>query len=51
MSKRKPIVLQHTRESLAEGVFRTLRKTILEGELEPGEWLRQENLADELSVS
>jgi DNA-binding GntR family transcriptional regulator len=51
MNKRKPIVLQHTKESLAEGVFRTLRKTILEGEFEPGEWLRQENLADELEVS
>lgn len=51
MSKRKSIVLQHTRESLAEGVFRTLREAILEGDLEPGEWLRQENLADELGVS
>lgn len=51
MNKRKPIVLQHTKESLAEGVFRTLRKAILEGEFEPGEWLRQENLADELEVS
>lgn len=51
MPKRKPIVLQHTRESLAEGVFRTLRRAILEGELEPGEWLRQESLADELDVS
>ena len=51
MSQRKPIVLQHTKESLAEGVFRTLRKAILEGEFEPGEWLRQENLADELEVS
>jgi DNA-binding GntR family transcriptional regulator len=49
--KRKPIVLQHTRESLSEGVFRTLRKAILEGEFKPGEWLRQENLADELQVS
>ena len=51
MPKRKPIVLQHTRESLAEGVFHTLRKAILDGELEPGEWLRQETLADELEVS
>ena len=51
MPKRKPIVLEHTRESLAEGVFRTLRKAILEGELEPGEWLRQETLAVELKVS
>ena len=51
MSQRKPIVLQHTKESLAEGVFRTLRKAILEGDFEPGEWLRQENLADELEVS
>jgi DNA-binding GntR family transcriptional regulator len=51
MSDRKPIVLQRTRESLAESVFRALRKAILEGELEPGEWLRQESLADELDVS
>ncbi len=51
MSKRKPILLQHTKESLAEGVFRTLRNAILAGELEPGEWLRQESLADELNVS
>lgn len=51
MSKRKPIELQHTRESLAEGVFRTLRKAILDGDFEPGEWLRQEVLADELKVS
>jgi DNA-binding GntR family transcriptional regulator len=51
MPQRKPIVLQHTKESLAEGVFRTLRKAILEGDFEPGEWLRQENLADELEVS
>ena len=51
MPRRKPIVLQHTKESLAEGVFRTLRKAILEGDFEPGEWLRQENLADELEVS
>ena len=49
--KRKPMVLQHTRKSLAEGVFHTLRKAILDGELEPGEWLRQETLADELQVS
>lgn len=51
ISKRQTIFLEHTRESLAEGVFRTLRKAILEGELEPGEWLRQETLADELKVS
>ena len=51
MPKRKPIALEHTRESLAEAVFRTLRKAILEGELEPGEWLRQETLAEELKVS
>jgi DNA-binding GntR family transcriptional regulator len=51
MTKRKPIKLQHTRESLAEGVFRALRKAILDGDFEPGEWLRQEVLADELEVS
>jgi len=51
MTNRKPIVLQHTRESLAESIFRALRKAILEGEFEPGEWLRQESLAEELNVS
>ena len=51
MTARQPIQLQHSRESLVEGVFRTLRKAIIDGELEPGERLRQESLADELGVS
>lgn len=51
MEKQKGMVLHHTRESLAEAVFHTLKKAILEGDLEPGEWLRQEKLADELKVS
>jgi DNA-binding GntR family transcriptional regulator len=51
MSKRKPILSQQIKESLAGGVFRALRNAILAGELEPGEWLRQESLADELNVS
>jgi DNA-binding GntR family transcriptional regulator len=43
--------LQHTKESLAEGIFRVLRKAIVEGELKPGERLRQESLAQEIGVS
>jgi DNA-binding GntR family transcriptional regulator len=51
MAERKRIILKHTRESLAEGVFRTLREAIVEGQLKPGERLLQENLAKELDVS
>lgn len=51
MSERKPIRLNHDRESIAEGVFQALRKAILNGDLKSGEWLRQEKLAEELGVS
>jgi len=51
MPERKPIRLDHDRESIADGVFQALREAILNGELKSGEWLRQANLAEELGVS
>lgn len=36
---------------LADAVFESLSKAILDGRLEPGKWLRQEALAQELGVS
>lgn len=51
MTDREPIRLERERESLAESAFRALRDAILAGTLQPGEWLRQESLADELDVS
>jgi DNA-binding GntR family transcriptional regulator len=51
MNERKQIGLEYKKESLTQGVFRTLRNAILDGNLERGEWLRQESLAEELDVS
>lgn len=52
MSDRESIKLSdYQKESLAQSVFRTLRKAILEGTIKPGDWLRQESLAEELEVS
>ncbi len=51
MPERKPIRLDHDRASIANGVFQALREAILNGELKSGEWLRQQNLAEELGVS
>ena len=51
MPDREPLRLDHQRESLADGAFRVLRGAILSGRLQPGEWLRQEALAEELGVS
>jgi len=51
MTERETIRFDHQKESLALGVFRVLRSAILDGTLEPGEWLRQESLAEELDVS
>lgn len=48
---RDPIRLERQRESLAESAFRALRDAIMAGQLQPGEWLRQEALADELDIS
>lgn len=52
MSDRKTISLSnYQKESLAQGVFRALRNAIFDGTLKPGDWLRQESLAEELDVS
>lgn len=51
MLERKPIRLDHDRASIADGVFQALREAILNGDLKSGEWLRQQNLAEELGVS
>jgi len=52
MSDRQIISLSnYQKESLAQGVFRALRSAILDGTLKPGDWLRQESLAEELDVS
>jgi DNA-binding GntR family transcriptional regulator len=51
MNDRKRTGLEYHKESLTQGVFRTLRNAILDGNLKPGEWLRQESLAEELDVS
>lgn len=51
MSERETIRFEHQKESLAQGVFRVLRNAILDGTLKPGDWLRQESLAEELDVS
>jgi len=51
MSKREKIQLELRKESLAQGVYRALRNAILDGRIKPGDWLRQESLADELEVS
>lgn len=51
MTEKKSGLSQPIKESLAENIFHTLRRAITKGELKPGEWLRQENLAKELDVS
>jgi DNA-binding GntR family transcriptional regulator len=51
MQPRKPIRIEHRPQQLSDAVFEALRKGILDGKLAPGEWLRQESLAQELGVS
>jgi DNA-binding GntR family transcriptional regulator len=51
MPSREPIRIEHEPQRLSDAVFHTLRKAIIEGKLAPGEWLRQEALAEELGVS
>lgn len=51
MTENKTIHLEFQKDSLAGGVYRTLRRAILNGQLKPGERLRQESLAKELDVS
>ena len=49
MPDRKPIQLH--KRTLAEATVEALREAILDGRLKPGEWLRQEALAEEMDVS
>jgi DNA-binding GntR family transcriptional regulator len=51
MPERRPIRLDHDRASISNGVYQALREAILDGQLKSGEWLRQQNLAEELGVS
>lgn len=51
MPERATIQLEHKKESLTDGVYKALRSAILDGTLKPGDWLRQESLAEELDVS
>jgi len=47
---RKPIQLR-SKQTLSEATAEALREAILDGQLKPGEWLRQEALAEEMGVS
>lgn len=38
-------------QTVAEGVYQHLRRELLMGRLEPGQWLREQELAESLSVS
>ncbi len=49
MSDRKPIWLR--KQTLSESAVEALRQAILDGQLKPGEWLRQEALAEEMGIS
>jgi DNA-binding GntR family transcriptional regulator len=51
MPDRDPIRITHHPESLGDATFEALREAIIAGQLQPGEWLRQEALAKELEVS
>jgi DNA-binding GntR family transcriptional regulator len=49
MSGRNPIRLH--KQTLAEAAVEVLRRAILDRQLKPGEWLRQEALAEEMGIS
>ncbi len=51
METNEPIRIEKTHQRLSDAVFSALRKAILDGQLTPGQWLRQEALAQELDVS
>lgn len=51
MANREPIRISRRPESLADVTYSALRDAIVSGQLQPGEWLRQEALAQELDVS
>lgn len=38
-------------QTVAEGVYQHLRRELLSGRLEPGQWLREQELAESLAVS
>ena len=38
-------------QSLVDQAYETIRRAIISGRIEPGDWLRQESLAEELGVS
>lgn len=48
-SELKPLISEH--KSLAELALEAIRERILSGNFEPGDWLRQEDLARQLGVS
>jgi DNA-binding GntR family transcriptional regulator len=48
---REPIRIEREPQGLSDAVFEALRNAIRDGRLAPGEWLRQEGLANELGVS
>jgi DNA-binding GntR family transcriptional regulator len=48
---REPIRIEREPQGLSDAVFEALRNAIRDGRLSPGEWLRQEALAQELGVS
>lgn len=49
MEESTPLTAQH--QSLAELTYSTIRNKIISGEIQPGEWIRQEKLAQQLEVS
>lgn len=49
MPERGPIQLH--KQTLAEAAVEALREAMLNGQLQPGEWLRQEALAEEMGIS
>lgn len=51
MEAREPIRMEQRPQSLADSAYGALRRALLDGKLAPGDWLRQEALAQELGVS
>ena len=49
MEELTPLTRQH--QSLGELTYQMIRNMIISGEIQPGEWLRQEQLAQQLEVS
>jgi DNA-binding GntR family transcriptional regulator len=51
MEPKKLTRIDREHHRLSDTVFNTLRRAILDGKFSPGQWLRQEALAEELDVS